>query len=83
MGAALSLTAATSRHVATLWHGNEPWNWLALYAGHEQPRGHRTWWRHRRMWKLHLTPLHVSRDGDSWTLGVCFGARTLLLYRHR
>lgn len=79
----MNTTAATTRHLRTLWRGERPWHWLALYVGHVQPRGYRTFWRGRWFWQWHLTPLHFSRDTTGWTAGLCLGRRTLFVYRHR
>jgi predicted DCC family thiol-disulfide oxidoreductase YuxK len=79
----MDTTAATTRHLKTLWRGEQAWHWLALFIGHVQPRGYRTWWRNRWTWQWHLTPLHVSRDGRKWTAGLCWGRRTIYLYRHQ
>jgi hypothetical protein len=80
---ASDLTAATAKRRASVWRGEKPWHWAAIYTGHVQPRGYRNYWHDRRRWQLHVTPLHVSRDGAKWSVGLCFGARTVLLHVHR
>lgn len=79
----LTTTADTTRHLRTVWRGEKAWQWKALYAGHVQPIGYRNYRHDRWRWQLHLTPLHISRDGAKWTLGLCFGKRTVYLYSHR
>lgn len=76
-------TADSTRHLKTVWRGEKSWHWKAIYIGHVQPLGRRTFWRDRFMWQLHLTPIHVGRAGDTWTAGFCFGKRTAYLYSHR
>ncbi|MGA4989893.1 hypothetical protein [Nonomuraea bangladeshensis] len=75
-------TAATTRYIRTVWRGKKSWNWIALYVGHVQPRGYRTYFRHKRLWQFHLTPIHASRDGIKWTVGLCWGRRTIYLFKH-
>lgn len=79
----MSTTAATTRHLRTVYRGEKPWDWAALYRGHVQPRGYRTYWRGRHFWQLHLTPVHLHRDGGKWEAGICWGRRTLYVKRHR
>jgi hypothetical protein len=79
----MSTTADSTRHLRTIWRGEKPWDWAALLVGHVQPRGYRTYWRHRRFWQLHLTPVHLHRDGARWEAGLCFGKRTIYIKRHR
>lgn len=79
----MSTTAASTRHLKTLWRGEKCWEWLALYVGHVQPLGYRTYWKHRRFWQWHVTPLHLHRDGGKWEAGLCLGKRTIYLKRHR
>lgn len=79
----LPTTADTTRHISTVWKGEKPWHWKALYRGHSQPRGYRSYWHNRHRWQLHLTPIHLSRDGEKWTAGLCFGKRTIYLASHR
>lgn len=78
-----STTAATTRHLATVYQGQPCWNWAALYTGHVQPRPHRTYWRSRWLWQFHLTPVHLHRDGTRWEAGLCWGRRTAYVLRHR
>lgn len=78
-----STTADTTRHLRTVWRGQKAWHWKALYIGHAQPRGYRNFFRNRRIWRFHLTPLCASRDGQKWTIGLCWGKRTVYLYAHR
>ncbi|MGC5019031.1 hypothetical protein [Micromonospora sp. DT47] len=79
----MSTTAASTRHLHTIYRGEKPWDWAALYVGHVQPRGFRTYWRNRYRWQLHLTPIHFHRDGEKWEVGVCLGRRTVYVKRHR
>ncbi|MFI8191367.1 hypothetical protein ACIF8T_21530 [Streptomyces sp. NPDC085946] len=79
----MSTTADSTRHLGTVWRGEKPWHWKALKVGHVQPRGYRTYWRTRRLWQLHLTPIHIARDNSQWEIGVCLGKRTLFLLSHR
>ncbi|MER7794886.1 hypothetical protein [Streptomyces sp. NPDC097640] len=79
----MSTTADSTRYLKTIWRGEKAWEWKALYAGHVQPRGYRTFWRGRFFWQLHFTPIHIHRDGDKWEIGVCFGKRTFYFKTHR
>lgn len=79
----MSTTADSTRHIRTLRRGAKPWHWTALYIGHVQPRGHRTYWRNRHIWQLHLTPIHLHRHGSRWEIGLCWGRRTVYVLRHR
>jgi hypothetical protein len=78
-----STTADTTRYLATVRRGQEPWRWTALYLGHAQPRGYRNYFRNRYDWRLHWTPLCASNCYGKWTLGLCLGKRTIYLYSHR
>lgn len=81
----MTTTAATTRHLATLWQGTKPWHWTALKYGHAQTVGYRNHVRYRRyqFWQLHITPIHIGRHGDKWEYGICLGKRTLYVLRHR
>lgn len=79
----MSTTADSTRYLKTVWRGEKCWEWKALYVGHAQPFGYRTYWRSKFFWQLHLTPVHVHRDGQKWEIGVCFGKRTFYLKIHR
>lgn len=79
----MNTTADSTRHIKTIRRGEKAWHWTALYVGHVQPVGFRNFRRGRRCWQLHLTPVHASRDGEKWTVGLCFGRRTVFVYRHR
>ncbi len=76
-------TADTTRHIKTVWRGDKPWHWKAIYTGHAQPLGYRNYWRSRHNWRLHLTPVCAARYGAKWTLGLCFGKRMIWLESHR
>ncbi|MEX3099536.1 MULTISPECIES: hypothetical protein [unclassified Streptomyces] len=78
----MSTTADSTRYLKTVWRGEKPWERKALYVGHVQPRGYRTYWRSRWLWQLHLTPVHLHRDCGRWEIGVCFGKRTFFLKSH-
>lgn len=78
----MNTTADSTRYLRTLWRGDKPWHWLALYVGHVQPLGYRNRWHSRWRWQFHLTPIHVSRDGSKWTAGLCFGRRTIFVFKH-
>lgn len=77
----LPTTADTTRQLCTVWTGKH--DWKAIYVGHTPPRGSRSYWRTRRLWQLHVTPVHASRSGDKWTAGLCFGRRTIYIASHR
>jgi hypothetical protein len=79
----VSTTADSTRYLGTIWRGEKPWHWKALYAGHVQPLGYRTRWADRYRWQLHLTPVHIERDGAKWEIGLCCGKRTVFLKTHR
>jgi hypothetical protein len=79
----MSTTGDSTRHLRTVWRGEKPWEWKALYVGHVQPRGYRTYKRSKWLWQIHLTPVHVARDNGKWEVGVCFGKRTFFLLSHR
>lgn len=79
----MNTTADSTRHLKTIWRGEKSWHWKALYVGHVQRLGMRTFRRSPFFWQLHVTPLHLSRDGDKWTAGLCLGKRTVFLYSHR
>ena len=83
----MSFTAAGHRHLRTLWKSKTvAWHWTALNLGHAQPNQHGRWCyrvARIRMWQFHLTPLHLSRDGDKRYFGLCFGKRTIYVMRHR
>ncbi|MER7053469.1 hypothetical protein [Streptomyces sp. NPDC000351] len=79
----MSTTADSTRLIKTVWRGEEPWHWKALYKGHVQPPGYRNYWTDRHHWQLHLTPIHVERDWDKWEIGLCLGKRTAFLKTHR
>ncbi|MER5694939.1 hypothetical protein ACWDBO_31515 [Streptomyces mirabilis] len=79
----MSTTADTTRHLRTVWRGEKPWHWNAIYTGHAQPRGYRTYRKSRWLWQFHVTPVHIARDNSRWEIGLCFGRRTVYLLRHR
>lgn len=79
----LPTTAVSTRHIRTMWQGDPCWHWKALYVGHAQPLGYRNYRLDRWRWKFHFTPIHVSRDGHKWAVGLCFGKRMIYLYSHR
>jgi hypothetical protein len=79
----VTTTAASTRHLLTLWHGQKPWHWAALKYGHAQPLGFRNHLRARRFWQIHLTPVHIERDYSKWNVGICWGKRTVYLMVHR
>lgn len=79
----MSTTAASTRPLRIIWRGKEPGEWKALYLGHVQPRGYRTYRRSRWLWQFHVTPFHIARDNTKREFGVCFGKRTFFLLSHR
>lgn len=82
----MSFTATGHRHLGTVWKSKTIcWNWLALNIGTAQPGRDRRW-NYRAahwLWQFHVPPLHVSRVGSQWYVGLCWGARTIYLHRHR
>lgn len=79
----MSMAAEGHRHLATVRRGEKAWEWTALAYGHVQPIGYRNHHRGRRFWQIHITPIHIERDGAKWEIGICFGKRTLYLRVHR
>jgi hypothetical protein len=79
----MSTTAESTRHLKTIWRGDKAWHWKALYLGHVQSRGYRTYRHSRWLWQIHITPVHIARDNSKWEIGVCFGKRTFFLLSHR
>lgn len=83
----MSFTAAGHRHLRTLWKSKTVcWHWTSLNLGHAQPNQHGRWCYRvpsSRMWQFHVTPIHVSRDGSKWLVGLCLGKRTIYVLRHR
>lgn len=84
----MSFTAAGHRHLGTLWKSKTTcWHWTALNIGNAQPNQHGRWNyrgpRHMRMWQFHITPVHISRDGSKWYIGLCWDRRTIYIQRHR
>ena len=43
----MATTADSTRHLGTIWRGENCWEWKALKVGHVQPRGYRTFYRSR------------------------------------
>lgn len=78
----MSTTALSTRGLRKLWQGDPCWKWAYLMYGHVQPIGYRNNFRYRHGWQLHLTPLHLERDGSSWEIGICLGKRTLFIKVH-
>lgn len=83
----MSTTAVSTKHLRTLWRGEKPWHWVGLYIGHVQPIGYRNHVKNRgfpmRFWQIHITPVHIERDGAKWEIGFCFGKRTIFVKVHR
>lgn len=85
----MSFTAAHHRFICGLWKSKTvPWHWTSLNYGHAQPNQYGKWTYASprplmRMWQLHCTPIHLSRDGDKLYYGLCLGRRTLYVLRHR
>lgn len=83
----MSFIAAGHRHLATLRKSKAvAWQWTSLNLGSAQPNQHGRWCYRVpsiRLWQFHVTPIHVSRDGSKWYFGLCWGARTIYVLRHR
>lgn len=77
-----STTAASTRHLHTLYQGDPCRKWAALYYGH-QPRPRRPYRRSGRFLHIHLTPIHFARDRCNVEFGLCWGRRTVYVLRHR
>lgn len=81
----MTMQAKGSRHIAVLWRGAMPWQWVALKYGHAQPRRFYLGegpWRYRPI-RFRLTPIYFERWGDVLEVGLCLGKRVLYVMRHR
>lgn len=84
----MSFTAAGHKHLARLWQSKTtPWRWVVLALGTAQRHGVTGRWCYSppvpHLWQFHVTPIHVSREPNSWSFGLCWGARTVYVKTHR
>lgn len=83
----MSFTAAGHRYLWTIKRSKTvPWHWMALNLGTAQPGLHGRWnyrVKSARAYQIHITPIHISRWGGQRYWGLCLGARTIYVMRHR
>lgn len=80
----MSIRAEGARHLATPHQSKERcWEWWALKYGHAQPVHWFARSKTQRALRIHLTPIHFERWGNTVEIGLCLGRRTLYVMRHR